>query len=121
MNSRDIKLIGGLILLVLVMFGLVSFTKKTGLKKANVYYQNDLILSVLLYPNKQETHVVKGYNGEVVIEIDNERIRVKEETSPLHLCSKQGWIKEAYETIICLPNKIVIEIEATTDLDALIE
>ena len=45
-----------------------------------------------------------------------------EEESPLHLCSKQGFIEESYESIVCLPNKIVIKISSKKkkDLDTIL-
>jgi len=121
MNKNDIKLIVGLALFSILMISLIIITQKNSDKLAKVYYQNDLVLTVPLNLNKNETHVVKGYNGDVVIEVEGERIRVVEENSPFHLCSKQSWIKETYETIVCLPNKVVIEIEAATDLDAVVK
>ncbi len=121
MSYNDFKLIGGLLLLIIVMFFFIFLTQKEGDKRVKVYYQNDLLLSFPLVSNKDEIHVVEGYNGKVVIEVAGGKVRVIEEKSPLHLCSKQGWIKNSYESIICLPNKIVITIEAETNLDALIE
>ena len=41
------------------------------------------------------------------------------EDSPLHLCSKQGYISKSYESIICLPNKIVIKLENNSDIDVI--
>ena len=31
-----------------------------------------------------------------------------------------GWIDSSYETIVCLPNKIIIKIETSQDLDAIV-
>ena len=55
----------------------------------------------------------EGKNGtwkkqQVIIEVKDNRIRVKKETSPLHICSKQGYSKSV--PIICLPNKIIIKL-----------
>ena len=57
-------------------------------------------------------------NGNVKIKAGNGRIKVIEETSEKHLCSKQGYIEESYETIVCLPNKIVIKITSGEKYDA---
>ena len=54
------------------------------------------------------------------IEVKNKKIRVITENSPLHLCSKQGFISKSYETIVCLPNKIVIKIENDKNLDGVV-
>ena len=44
-------------------------------------------------------------------------IRVKKETSPLHICSKQGYSKSV--PIICLPNKIIIKLVNDNEYDAI--
>ena len=80
------------------------------------YYENEVILKINLEEEKE--YVVKGYNGDVKIKAGNGKIKVVEETSEKHLCSKQGYIKESYETIVCLPNKIVIKITSDDELDA---
>ncbi len=49
-----------------------------------------------------------GYN---LIEIGDERVRVIEADCPDELDVKQGWIENVGETIVCLPNKLVIELK----------
>lgn len=121
MNKNDLKLVLGLLAFSVFMIWLIVITKNTDQKTAKVYFENDLVLTIPLSQESKSTHKVNGFNGEVVIEVDNDKIRVIQEKSPLHLCSKQGWIKETYETIVCLPNKVVIEIEAADDVDAVIK
>lgn len=109
MNKNDIKLIIIVLLITISLFSLSLFQKKASIaRKANVYYANDLILEIDLSINK--TYEVEGDNGKVVIEVLNNQIRVVEENSPYHLCSKQGFISNSGQSIICLPNKIIIEL-----------
>ena len=70
---------------------------------------------------EEQTYEVKGYNGPVYISAGNGKIKVEDEDSPLHLCSKQGYITKSYETIVCLPNKIVVKIENKSDIDTIIK
>lgn len=49
----------------------------------------------------------KQYN---IIEINNGKIRVKEDNSPDQIAVKTGWISQNGQTSICLPHKLVIEI-----------
>ena len=63
----------------------------------------------------------EGYNGKVKIVVNNNKIKVSEEKSPKHLCSKQGYISKTYEQIICLPNKIVIEIKDNDTVDTVVK
>ena len=46
-------------------------------------------------------------------------IRVKEETSKYHICSKQGFVKDN-TPIICMPNKIIIKIDYKENLDSVV-
>ena len=64
-----------------------------------------------------DTYSVKGFNGEVIIEVNNNKLRVKKEDSPLHICSKQGFTNKG--SIVCLPNKIVINFK-NNELDAIV-
>lgn len=106
-NKYDISLI--VIIMLLSIFLLLFFNKEKQGKYAYVYYENKIIKKIDL--NIDNTYIVKGYNGKVKIKVKNNKIKVTEENSPKHLCSKQGYIKKTNEQIICLPNKIVIEIE----------
>ena len=46
----------------------------------------------------------------MIIEINNNRVRVKKEESPLHYCSMQGWVDSVAKPIVCLPNAVIITI-----------
>lgn len=120
MNSSDIKLILIIFLIATISLITLHFLKSNDKKTAHVYYDNELVLSIDLSVAPTQKYVVDGYNGDVIIEVDKGRIRVAEETSPLHLCSKMGWIKESFESIVCLPNKVVIIIEAQNKIDTVI-
>lgn len=54
---------------------------------------------------------IDGELGDVVVEIKDNQVRIKTETSPLHICSLQGWIDRAYVSLVCLPNKVIVQIE----------
>lgn len=113
MNKNDMKLVVIVLIVIILLFSLTLFRKKANI--ANVYYENELILEIDLSINK--TYEVDGYNGKVKIEVLNNQIRVVEENSPYHLCSKQGFVSKSGESIICLPNKIIIELPSD-ELDA---
>lgn len=108
-NKSDIFLI--IILLVIIIF-LLLLNNNDPSDKALVYYENDLILTIDL--NKDDIYQVNGENGIVEIEVKDNKIKVNEENSPYHLCSKQGYIDKKGQSIICLPNKIIIKLENDT-------
>lgn len=61
--------------------------------------------------------------GDMIIEIKDNKVRVKKEESPKNYCSKQGWVGNVATPIFCLPNAVVITIigENTSDLDWQVE
>lgn len=123
MNKSDIKLIILLTVIIITSLSISFFIKDNSSKIANVYYEKKLVLSIDLSDYTNRFYEVNGYNGVVKLEVANGKIRVIEENSPLHLCSKSGFIESSLETIICLPNKIVVEIDSKRkdDLDVIIK
>jgi hypothetical protein len=53
------------------------------------------------------------FNGRMLLELKDGRIRVKESDCPRRICLHTGWIQHPGETIVCVPNKMVIEINAS--------
>ena len=101
MNKSDIKLI---LIILIFSFLLLIFINVDKSNYAFVYYDNKEVLKIDLSVNKD--YSVEGFNGEVLIEVKDNKLRVVKEDSPLHICSKQGWVDNG--SIVCLPNKIVI-------------
>ncbi len=120
MTKHDKYLIVVLLLLICCFYFLFQILKKEEAKEARVYYKDELVLTIDLETKLQE-YTVTGENGEVKIIAGEGKIKVEEEKSPYHLCSKQGYITSSFETIVCLPNKIVIEIVSKTDLDTIVK
>ena len=85
-------------------------------KEVVVSYKDREILRKSLVLN--DVYTVKGTLGDVQVEVKDKRVRVEKENSPYHLCSIQGWVEYANRPIVCLPNNIVVQIEASdTDSD----
>ncbi len=116
MNKKDLLLV--VIILVISLLMLLFFTNSKSGNYAYVYYENNIIKKINL--SIDSIYTVEGYNGSVVIEVLNNRVRVKEENSNNHICSNMGFVSSPLEPIICLPNKIVIKIVEQTDIDAVI-
>lgn len=107
MNKSDIKLVFILFIIIVCLFVFINVTKKDGVL-AEVYYENEKILTIDL--SVDDEYTVDGALGDVVIEVKNKKVRVKEENSPKNICSKEGYIGDSSRTLICLPNKIIIKI-----------
>ncbi len=98
-----------------------------------------IILSLLLFFNTKKGNTAVIYvNGEKYCEadilkdseinifdtntavIENGEIYMKSSTCPDKLCIRQGKISNNSKKIICLPNKVVIEVKAKSDIDAVV-
>ena len=116
MNKSDFKLVG--ILLTVSLIGILGFKlfSKSG-NSAFVYHDGNLVLTIDL--SIDNDYVVDGDLGDVSIVVRDGKIKVEDENSPLHLCSLQGFIDSSNESIVCLPNKVVINVGGN-DFDAVV-
>ena len=122
MKKKDLFLIG--ILLAAGIMGFVVF--KVIQKSAS---SNEQILKISVdgemygeYSLKNKQEIKIGNTNVCQIEEDG-RVSMIEADCPDHLCVKQGKIKEFGESIVCLPNKVVLEIvtddEKTEKIDSI--
>lgn len=66
------------------------------------------------------TYDIDTEYGHNIIELGNDQVRVIEADCPDKIDVKQGYISKIGETIVCLPNKMVVEvkgIEEDTEID----
>lgn len=59
---------------------------------------------------------LSGEYGENVILISNGHIRMKSADCPDKLCVEHGELKSGGTPIVCLPNKVVIKFEGSSDI-----
>lgn len=48
--------------------------------------------------------------GNVEIQIESKRVRVFKSDCPHQICRHTGWISSPAQTIVCVPNKVLVEI-----------
>lgn len=80
---------------------------------AFIYYHQKIVYRTDLKENKRFT--IKQIGNQVVFEIRNGKIRIAQNDCPKKICVHMGWISKPYESIICLPKKIVIKIVSPTE------
>ncbi len=66
-----------------------------------------------------ETVEIRTEYGCNILRISSQEVRVVQADCPDQLDVKQGAIHKSGETIVCLPNKLVIKISGERDVDAL--
>ena len=57
---------------------------------------------------------VPGPLGYSKISIHNRQARISSDPSPRQYCVRQGWLKQAGEVAICLPNQVSLELTGNT-------
>ncbi len=53
---------------------------------------------------------VPGPLGISIIAIQNRKVRIASDPSPRQYCVRQGWLKQAGEIALCLPNQVSVEL-----------
>lgn len=66
---------------------------------------------------KQETFTVKGRKT-AVIQMEHSRVRVKSSTCATQDCVHTGWISKSGQSIVCLPNRLVITLSGSGSSDS---
>lgn len=118
LNRFDQWLVIILIVGSTLLYGSISWlinASSSGQRIAIVSYRDQELLRIDM--SIDANYVVQGTLGEVFIEVKDQSIRVEKETSPLNICSIQGWVSSSLVPITCLPNHILIVIVAPKEGD----
>ena len=60
----------------------------------------------------EKDKIIPILNNKMQVEIKSGRARVLDSDCPHHICKNMGWIKYNGETIVCVPNQVLIEIKS---------
>ena len=72
-----------------------------------------------LHLGHEDYITVRGTLGPVLIGIDGSGIRILDSRCPHGLCKRMGPIQKSGDWIACIPNKLVIRIQGTSEVDAI--
>ena len=76
-------------------------------RKVSIFHEGKILRTLKLNKDQELTL----FNGDMSIEVRDNKIRVKKSNCPRQTCVHMGWIYYPGERIACLPHKILIEIE----------
>ena len=108
-NKNDLILIGVLLVGAILIAGALFMTRKQG-KTVVVSVDSKEVASFPL--DKDVEYEIEGYEGGRNFLVIKDGIAYMSDAScPDHLCMHMGQIKDAGQSIICLPNRVVIEIK----------
>lgn len=108
MKKWDIGLLAGLLLAAVMLFVVFRMNEKNG-DAVIVRIGSEIKAAYSLYENREV--VIEGrYGGSNTLRIENGTAYLLDATCPDKLCVRQGMIEKQGQSIICLPNEVVIEI-----------
>ena len=114
----DILLIVGLIVAALLGLSVVIFKAGTvAVDTVVVEVNGEEVIRAPLADDRQFS--VEGPRGKTEMEIKDGRVRVIDSPCPRKTCVHTGWIHKSYQMIICMPNRVVIDLTGGSDNDEL--
>jgi len=60
--------------------------------------------------SRNQNIAVPGPLGISIIAINNRKVRIASDPSPRQYCVRQGWLQQAGEIALCLPNQVSVEL-----------
>jgi hypothetical protein len=57
---------------------------------------------------------VPGPLGQTSVELARHRVRIARDPGPRQFCVKQGWLSQAGQAALCLPNQVSVEINGAS-------
>lgn len=79
-------------------------------REALIYQKHILIEQAPL----EKDRIITVKDGQMTIEIKGARVRVAKSDCPQHICMDMGWIQYSGQTIVCVPNQVLIDIKSTS-------
>lgn len=116
MKKKDFLLFS---ILFLIIFLIYIFSKSNNSLGGTVVIQTSGRDFIRVPLSENKTIKVPGPLGESIVEIKDKKVRMLFSPCPDKLCEKEGYISKPGQVIVCVPNKILIKIEARAPFDAL--
>lgn len=88
---------------------------------AEVTIAGELYKNIPLSEHKgEETIEVKTKTGVNIIKVSDDKISIVEADCPDKVCMKPGFIHKPGESLVCLPNRLMIQIKGNSEEDIII-
>lgn len=104
----DVLLIA--VLLVLPGWALVTSWRAAREQPVAHIYQNNRLLGTYQLDRDQDIIIGDRARPDMRIEIRGGAIRVAESDCPKGVCKHVGWVRTPGRSIVCVPNKVLIEL-----------
>lgn len=114
MKKNDFLFLSAVVLISIISFIFVAVNTENG-DTAIIYKDGKIYQEVDLSKNSE---IIIGTTNSVITE--NGCIYMSRASCPDKLCMRQGRISDSSKKIICLPNKIVIEVKRKSEIDTVV-
>ncbi len=111
LTKYDILLIIAITIIAFSIYFFVTVALKEPVTNGvvKVYYENEVYKTITLY--EDNTYSFSTDLGENEIEVKDGKVKMINADCRDHLCLYEGEIEYNNQSIICLPNKLVVKIE----------
>lgn len=83
-----------------------------------IYKDDAIVAAVSLTDDRRVDLTSQGVS--MVVEIQGKRVRVLSSSCKQQICVRKGWTAQVHDPIICIPNKVTVEVTGTdTRYDAI--
>ncbi|WP_246582626.1 NusG domain II-containing protein [Clostridium mobile] len=122
MKKLDKIIIIVFLLLSILPMGFLMLIKSDNENSSIIIKVDGKVEKTIPLNNKDTSEIYDfSFNENVgYVEVKNGRVRMLEmskEICPNAICSDTGWINKGYQSIVCLPNNIIVTIEGNKDKD----
>ena len=116
LKKRDVILIVSLLIVGIIALVIWHFIYSVDGKYVTIEQRDNLIG---IYPLNVDKEIKIEHRGEVVnkIVIEDGYCYMEEAECPDHLCIKQGKVNKSGQTIVCLPNRVVVTVVDSNNSD----
>lgn len=118
MKKNDFILILSILLISAIgMFAIKIINKEYDNKTAVIYIDKQKAYEIPLTNTTSDKRISFKFGENMgYLDVKNGAVKVEEmniKICPKKICSDIGWISESYQTIVCLPNRVAINIESS--------
>ncbi|MDL2310832.1 NusG domain II-containing protein [Peptostreptococcaceae bacterium OttesenSCG-928-C18] len=122
-KKGDILVVTIIFAVAIILFAIIqksNFDNKN--KYLSIQVNGKEIKKILMDNNTNKKYPIETEFGKNLVEIKGKKVHVLEANCPDKIDVKQGYIENIGEMIVCIPNRLIIQIkdsEKSTELDAI--
>ncbi|MFN3410674.1 MAG: NusG domain II-containing protein [Exilispira sp.] len=110
-----------IIYFIIVLISIGSFfirDSNSKIDRSKLLVEIDYNKERYFYPLYKDNLIILK-NGLIIVEINDNKVRVKDSDCQDKICMKKGWIERSGQFIICMPNKLLVKIIGEEEYDSI--